>query len=1122
MATNIIKRGAAPSSSSTSTLQHNNNNNNSSNNPREQQLLIRTVQQEVELKALRAKVRMLEDKVKNTTAHHHHHQLRQQQQLGESAATATATTNADGTTTSTAAEGPSHSSPRGPTSTTTSTLLSPIVAEEILPDTDGLVRPPTHHHSALVLGTSIYLFGGQQAPDARGFSAVDSDVWSFSLERRCWRRVEVSGGASRLRGRTRHSAVGYKGSMFVYGGNFTQRGRTVTSNSLHSFSPASGRWFDVPMTPPGEPLADHTAASVQDVMYIFGGINASGRNNIVRGIDLGQRTWLDVHTLNPQITKRATGNDGGDDRGEGASPTHQQAHGGGTSMMTDVPAPRSGHSAVTWHHVIRDALTPEVITNVVCSMVVFGGSLADSVCANDCFLYNYRTNMWSRLFCGGDVPEPRCEHTATCAKDFMFVCGGVGSNKETHVLGGSDRDGDDDEDGEKDNDRDFDDDEDDDDDDEDEEEEEERDDTDESGGSDDESDREQRRRRRRTRSRRRNKKLQLQLQRQKLNRPRLFNDVYALNLSQSIWRKIDVTTVYPSLLCQCGHSSLLYQSPENYIAMLTFGGITVERSEEEEEKQLAMIEANKIKNSNSSSNTINSQNKDMPTVIGKSTSLRPPGAANATTIATPTTTTTTPGTEKNDEGLASSVSKQNQLPRKAADAPSNPMISELLSVSKKERQLLVQQQRAVARARKNRSKHRHREHITSSSASDDDEDSDKLSSTAKPSSASDRKQQAALKASTLHEKDNSRSKELEADLATRNPIVGGGIFVMRLISTEKSIPGTSSNPQEHFNHRPMTPMTAPSGGFGPASSSSVFAAHHQHTGGANLSRPTSARSSKMVRPASAASSTRGGSGSRPTTSRPNSPSPVASQQQQQQHHPSRWITTGSHVLDRDETLRAQAKPRPPPSRRSEEEMERFFKNLNERTKAQRQRMAELRSQYLRTEEPARFASSEDEDASVSRLYFDAIQHREQTYADLEEMYAPGNPVKIVEPAVIGETVERLYANTSPTSASKMKSERAKSPPSDVGGTKKTKDNYLSSSKKGGGADVTEHKTKKITPQEEKDAVQRLYYLSLEFRKRREKELIDKHLFQGYKSPAKVDANALVERLYAAAAASTKK
>ena len=100
------------------------------------------------------------------------------------------------------------------------------MAEELVPDyNDGLpLRPATHHHSALVLGAHIYLFGGQCAPDARGFSAIDSDVWSFNLERRSWRRMEVAGGVSRHRGRTRHSAVGYKGSMFVYGGNQIGRG----------------------------------------------------------------------------------------------------------------------------------------------------------------------------------------------------------------------------------------------------------------------------------------------------------------------------------------------------------------------------------------------------------------------------------------------------------------------------------------------------------------------------------------------------------------------------------------------------------------------------------------------------------------------------------------------------------------------------------------------------------------------------------------------------------------------------------------------------------------------------------------------------------------------------------
>ena len=231
----------------------------------------------------------------------------------------------------------------------------------------------------------------------------------------------------------------------------------------------------------------------------------------------------------------------------------------------------------------------------------------------------------------------------------------------------------------------------------------------------------------------------------------------------------------------------------------------------------------------------------------------------------------------------------------------------------------------------------------------------------------------------------------------------------------------------------------------------------------------------------------------------------------------RWITTGSHVLDRDTALKAQTKPKPPGGavKRSDEEIERFFRNLNGRTAEQRNRLQELRDKYLAsTEAPPKFATSEDQDASVSRLYFDAIQHKEQTFADLEDLYAPGNPCKVVEPAVIGETVERLFANASPTAASRQ---GRRSPSPSDNDDSKSKSSGKKNSNSNNNKQGEEVKTKKITPQEEKDAVQRLYYLSLEFRKRREKELVEKHLFQGYKSPKKVDPNSVVERLYASIA-----
>lgn len=314
-------------------------------------------------------------------------------------------------------------------------------------------------------------------------------------------------------------------------------------------------------------------------------------------------------------------------------------------------------------------------------------------------------------------------------------------------------------------------------------------------------------------------------------------------------------------------------------------------------------------------------------------------------------------------------------------------------------------------------------------------------------------------------------------------------------------------------HRPMTPVVAPSGGGGGGGGSNSNAGSRP-TSARTASRPVSASHQRRASVNAAGAGSGGGSSGALFASSANNTSP-------------RWITTGSHVLDREAALKAQTKPRPPGGapKRSDEEIERFFRNLNSKTVAQRNKLKELREKYLAgTEEPAKFATAEDQEASVSRLYFDAIQHKEQTYADLEEMYAPGNPCKVVEPAVIGETVERLFANNSPTAASRQdRGGRASSEGgrSDGGNNKGSKKN---GGKKDDGSQNNdgEFKAKKITPQEEKDAVQRLYYLSLEFRKRREKELVEKHLFHGYKSPSKVDTSAVVERLYAGCGNSNKK
>lgn len=1043
--------------------------------PREQQLLVRTVQQEVELRALRTRVRLLETKCRK-------YQNNSPTRRGNSppGAAAAAAAAADGSSTS-AAAGAADSVAGGADSSQNqkqqpgTQLMSPVVAEEIIADPDGLARVATHHHTAVVLGSSIYVFGGQHQPDARGFASMEADMWSFSLEKRAWNRVEVQGPA--LRGRCRHTAVGYKGSMFVYGGTALSHGAPVTCNTLHTFSPASCRWFNVPLQPAGEPLADHTAVVVQDIMYIFGGINGGGRNNVVRGIDLSQRTWLDAQSLNPQIARTMMHHAASSSSGaDGSSPPGGDSPGGAPASesspvrgaIADVPAPRSSHSAVTWHKIVHSSNFGGATVHP--SMVVFGGLLAAHTCANDCFVYNYNTSMWARLFCGGVVPDPRCDHTAACVREWMFVCGGmdpgVGENNHTlsesddassdedndgtDLSGGSEDDDDDNSDAEEDDDKSGSDDK-------------NGDNSELSGNSSNASDTSSAAARRRRRRRRalRKKKEQRELERRKRNRsaPHLFHDVFALNLAQSVWTRIEITSLAPTLLSQCGHASILYQSPEQYIAMLTFGGVTVVADEE----------------SNGNGNGSGGGVATSP--VGGAKAKKTIAASGAGAASSPASVAEKKKGEKAVAAAAAAdtVASTSVNTKPAADEQPSETLNCLL---RHHRQAAAKQLEASKNKKKD-----------------------------------DSKSKAAADAAAAAKKKKTKKKVYDPYDETLEHVVGGGIFVMRLISTK----GENKN----SNSVGGTGQQVRLAGGGISASGSMSRRRPHTIEVMNDENDDGSGFNSSSRPQSAA-----GTRSRPTSARV-----LRAEQERQQSQQRRWLSTGSHVdlapkESKDDgpggngsKRRAAAGnrrlgPRPPSAKRTEEEINRFFCSLNDRTEEQLKKAKTARAKYFNPPvEAPRFETEEEQQASVSRLYFDSLQHLENTRAELEEKFSPRNPSKIVSTAVIGEAVERLYAGARPPSPARDKATAARdSPtPSSNGGRRSA------GSRPGSAGPARRQKPykprKKITPQEEKAAVERLYSVALEFRKRMEKDLIEKHLFQGYKSPARVDAAALVNRLY---------
>lgn len=191
-------------------------------------------------------------------------------------------------------------------------------------------------------------------------------------------------------------------------------------NSLYSLDLYTGDWTCVsPFVDSQLPSKNHTAVLYGARMYIFGGCLPEGRTNAVRCYDLEKRLWLPSEILNAQaIHCNQLQGKASPAAAARAAPAVAGASGVNIMAQADVPAPRSGHSASVF------------IRNHVANMVVFGGRLSKFVFSSDVFQYDLGQQTWMRLYCGGDLPEGRCDHSAVLYRDHLIIYGGYAVHED--------------------------------------------------------------------------------------------------------------------------------------------------------------------------------------------------------------------------------------------------------------------------------------------------------------------------------------------------------------------------------------------------------------------------------------------------------------------------------------------------------------------------------------------------------------------------------------------------------------------------------------------------------------------------------------------------------------------
>ncbi|WAR53921.1 hypothetical protein PtB15_3B430 [Puccinia triticina] len=158
-------------------------------------------------------------------------------------------------------------------------------------------------HSAAILGSKFYIFGGQT--DNGRFM---NDLWSFDLHKLKsgaprWHLTEFPTTAHIPSERTGHTVVTFKDSIYVFGGTDGQ----YHYNDTWKLDVATGTWKEldcigyIPL-----PREGHAATLVDDVMYVLGGRGVDGKDlDDLAAFKISNQRWYMFQNMGPAPAGRS-------------------------------------------------------------------------------------------------------------------------------------------------------------------------------------------------------------------------------------------------------------------------------------------------------------------------------------------------------------------------------------------------------------------------------------------------------------------------------------------------------------------------------------------------------------------------------------------------------------------------------------------------------------------------------------------------------------------------------------------------------------------------------------------------------------------------------------------------
>ncbi|KAK4890989.1 Negative regulator of mitotic exit [Elasticomyces elasticus] len=170
-------------------------------------------------------------------------------------------------------------------------------------------RPPGRYgHTLNILGSKIYIFGGQ----VEGYFFNDLVAFDLNALQAATNRWEIlitntiDGGPPHGQippARTNHTVISYNDKLYLFGGT----DGVTWYNDVWSYSPHTNSWTQldcIGYIP--SPREGHAAALVGDVMYIFGGRTEGGEDlGDLAAFRIGSRRWYTFQNMGPSPSPRS-------------------------------------------------------------------------------------------------------------------------------------------------------------------------------------------------------------------------------------------------------------------------------------------------------------------------------------------------------------------------------------------------------------------------------------------------------------------------------------------------------------------------------------------------------------------------------------------------------------------------------------------------------------------------------------------------------------------------------------------------------------------------------------------------------------------------------------------------